>query len=217
MAYTVPKLTDYSEQTLVAAVDALDSALNQEADCVRNESEWKAFSDRWIARKNGIRTQVKELWLNPAPRESKPRVGVLFNDIHSRVERAVTRSKTLYENRAVFREGIEAYRNRPVDISLPGVRRPIGAEHPVIRTWYEIVSVFQKLGYSVAEGPVVETDYYNFEALNFPPNHPARDTQDTLFIAGSSRSRSANACCCARIRLRCRFALWRRCVRRCAL
>jgi phenylalanyl-tRNA synthetase alpha chain len=71
-----------------------------------------------------------------------------------------------------------------VDISLPGVRRPIGAEHPVMRTWREIVAVFQKLGYSVAEGPVVETDYYNFEALNFPPNHPARDTQDTLFIAG---------------------------------
>src|SRR5258707_2350194 len=71
-----------------------------------------------------------------------------------------------------------------LDITLPGIRRPIGAEHPVIKTIHEIVSVFQKLGYSVAEGPVVETDYYNFEALNFPPNHPARDTQDTLFIAG---------------------------------
>ena len=71
-----------------------------------------------------------------------------------------------------------------VDISLPGVRRPIGAEHPVIKTTNEMVRVFQKLGYSVADGPVVETDYYNFEALNFPANHPARDTQDTLFIAG---------------------------------
>ena len=56
-----------------------------------------------------------------------------------------------------------------VDIFLPGVRRPIGAEHPVIKTRNEIVSVFQRLGYSVADGPVVETDYYNFEALNFPP------------------------------------------------
>jgi phenylalanyl-tRNA synthetase alpha chain len=71
-----------------------------------------------------------------------------------------------------------------IDVTLPGVRRPIGAEHPVIKTTNEMVRVFQKLGYSVAEGPVVETDYYNFEALNFPPNHPARDTQDTLFIAG---------------------------------
>jgi len=66
----------------------------------------------------------------------------------------------------------------------PGVPRPIGAEHPVIKTMHEVVGVFQRLGYSVADGPVVETDYYNFEALNFPPNHPARDTQDTLFIAG---------------------------------
>ena len=54
----------------------------------------------------------------------------------------------------------------------------------MIKTMHEIVSVFRNLGYSVEEGPVIETDYYNFEALNFPPNHPARDTQDTLFIAG---------------------------------
>ena len=70
-----------------------------------------------------------------------------------------------------------------LDITLPGIRRPLGAEHPVIKTMNEIVSVFRNLGYSVEEGPVIETDYYNFEALNFPPNHPARDTQDTLFIA----------------------------------
>ena len=86
-----------------------------------------------------------------------------------------------------------------------------------MRTWHEIVSVFQKLGYSVAEGPVVETDYYNFEALNFPPNHPARDTQDTLFIAGQRRSHSASGCCCARTLLRCRFGRWRKCGRRSAL
>jgi phenylalanyl-tRNA synthetase alpha chain len=71
-----------------------------------------------------------------------------------------------------------------LDITLPGIRRPIGAEHPVIKTMNEIIGVFRNLGYSVEEGPEIETDYYNFEALNFPPNHPARDTQDTLFIAG---------------------------------
>jgi phenylalanyl-tRNA synthetase alpha chain len=71
-----------------------------------------------------------------------------------------------------------------VDVTLPGIRRPLGAEHPVIKTMNEIVGVFRNLGYSVEEGPEIETDYYNFEALNFPPNHPARDTQDTLFVAG---------------------------------
>ena len=60
-------------------------------------------------------------------------------------------------------------------------------EHPVIRTMNHIVAVFQRMGYSVGEGPEIETDYYNFEALNFPPNHPARDTQDTVFIAGQEK------------------------------
>ncbi|PYX93560.1 MAG: phenylalanine--tRNA ligase subunit alpha, partial [Acidobacteria bacterium] len=70
------------------------------------------------------------------------------------------------------------------DITLPGTRRQIGAEHPIIKTMNDIVNVFRATGYSVGTGPEIETDYYNFESLNFPPNHPARDTQDTLFIAG---------------------------------
>ena len=74
-----------------------------------------------------------------------------------------------------------------LDITLPGIHRPLGAEHPVIKTMNEIVTVFQRMGYSVAEGPEIETDYFNFEALNFPANHPARDTQDTLFVAGQER------------------------------
>ncbi len=71
-----------------------------------------------------------------------------------------------------------------LDVTLPGIQRPIGVKHPVLRVMDEIVAVFKAMGYSVGEGPEVETDYYNFESLNFPPNHPARDTQDTLFIAG---------------------------------
>ena len=70
-----------------------------------------------------------------------------------------------------------------IDITLPGIRPTLGAEHPLIRTMHEIVRVFEHMGYSVGVGPEVETDYYNFEALNFPPNHPARDTQDTLVVA----------------------------------
>jgi phenylalanyl-tRNA synthetase alpha chain len=71
-----------------------------------------------------------------------------------------------------------------LDVTLPGTAQRIGAEHPLIKTMAEIVSVFQRMGYSVGLGPEIETDFYNFEALNFPPNHPARDTQDTLVVAG---------------------------------
>ena len=70
-----------------------------------------------------------------------------------------------------------------IDITLPGTVRAPGIPHPLLKTMHEIVAVFHHLGYSTNLGPQVESDFYNFEALNFPPNHPARDTQDTLVIA----------------------------------
>jgi phenylalanyl-tRNA synthetase alpha chain len=202
--YTVPKLTDYSAAALERAVrDLLDAVVDeaQQAKVSSSPQAFKLFRDRWIARKNGILTQVNDLWLKSAPLSYKREVGKYVNDVRQtvqgRVEEAGNVLKALkthaqYAVRTgkdtggavlsdVERHKIEV---QSIDITLPGIRRPIGAEHPIIRTSNEIVSVFQKLGYSVAEGPVVETDYYNFEALNFPPNHPARDTQDTLFIAG---------------------------------
>ena len=177
VAYTVPKLTDYSAAALEKAAGECVRACEDEAAAVRSESEQKAFRDRWMARKNGILTQINDLWLKGAPKEAKREAGIRVNELKARITELV-------EGGHVAGSGEDSLAAERVDITLPGVWRAIGAEHPVMRTWREIVSVFQKLGYSVAEGPVVETDYYNFEALNFPPNHPARDTQDTLFIAG---------------------------------
>jgi phenylalanyl-tRNA synthetase alpha chain len=196
--YSVSKLTEYSASALERASAELRSALAHEAVAVKNEAEWKIFRDRWMARKNGVLTQINDLWLKAAPKEAKREAGQEVNLIKQQVEQAVAAAKIRHQiptppiahagselPEVQFREnGFE--KAGPVDITLPGIRRPIGAEHPVIKTMNEIVSVFQKLGYSVAQGPVVETDYYNFEALNFPPNHPARDTQDTLFVAGQA-------------------------------
>jgi len=176
MTYCVPKLTDYSVPALEQASDACVSACQAEAAEVRSDVDLKTFRDRWMARKNGILTQINEVWLKGAPKEAKREAGMRVNELKTRITELV-------EHAHVASAGAGSLATESVDISLPGIRRPIGAEHPVIKTQNEIVSVFQRLGYSVAEGPVVETDYYNFEALNFPPNHPARDTQDTLFIA----------------------------------
>lgn len=225
MAYTVPKLTDYSTVAMQRAAVELLSALDQEAAAVRNEADSKLFRDRWMARKNGVLAQVNDLWLKGAPKDSKREAGQVVNMVRTTVEKTVketqaatqvagtlsgddytslppTGTDRMYDGHRygtikdspVVVTVEESELGRPfsrkraalyqVDISLPGVRRPIGAEHPILKTSREMCAVFQKLGYSIAEGPVVETDYYNFEALNFPPNHPARDTQDTLFIAG---------------------------------
>src|SRR5712672_479891 len=175
--YNVPKLTDYSAAALEKAAAECICACSGEAAEVRDDGELKAFRDRWVGRKNGALTQINDLWLKGAPKDAKREAGIRVNELKSRIAELV-------EGAHVARADAGSSAADRIDISLPGIRRPIGAEHPVIKTTNEMVRVFQKLGYSVAEGPVVETDYYNFEALNFPPNHPARDTQDTLFIAG---------------------------------
>ena len=69
------------------------------------------------------------------------------------------------------------------DLSMPGDAMPLGSRHPVSIVRQEIVDIFRKFGYDVAEGPEIEDDYHVFEALNFPPNHPARDMQDTFFVS----------------------------------
>jgi phenylalanyl-tRNA synthetase alpha chain len=180
MPYTVPKLTDFSAAALDGAVRELLSALEGESAAVASGNDWKAFRDRWMARKNGVLTQLNDVWLKTAPKDAKRDVGQRVNEIKTKVEQAVEATLKRVEGGAASGK----LATERVDVTLPGIRRPLGAEHPVIKTMNEIVGVFRNLGYSVEEGPEIETDYYNFESLNFPPNHPARDTQDTLFIAG---------------------------------
>ena len=190
MPYSVPKLTDFSPAALDSVVRELLSALEEESKAVHSENDWKLFRDRWMARKNGVLTQLNDLWLKVAPGLGKREVGQRVNELKTKVTEAVEKRRIKTISLALS-DSLELHgsvsakviRGR-LDITLPGIRRPIGAEHPVIKTMNEIIGVFRNLGYSVEEGPEIETDYYNFEALNFPPNHPARDTQDTLFIAG---------------------------------
>lgn len=177
--YVPSKLKDFSPSALDKAAEKLLAALEKEWQAVANESDWRSFRDHWMARKDGVLTQINELWLKAAPKDTKREVGQRVNEIKKRVEDSAQRGENGYKAGAKAR----MTDSDSVDISLPGLRRPIGAEHPIIKTRNEILSVFRNLGYSVEEGPVIETDYYNFEALNFPPNHPARDTQDTLFVA----------------------------------
>jgi phenylalanyl-tRNA synthetase alpha chain len=187
VAYTVSTLSDYSASTLKQAEQEARSAFDAELASLASSTldvgeKIEMLRVRWLGRENGIvNKRFSELWLKPAPKEAKRDVGQVVNRLKKYVEiyfNPVIGNVLPIEQQPFFVE------LQTIDISFPGVRRPIGAEHPVIKTTNEMVRVFQKLGYSVADGPVVETDYYNFEALNFPPNHPARDTQDTLFIAG---------------------------------
>jgi phenylalanyl-tRNA synthetase alpha chain len=193
--YSVPKLDDYSQGSLEKAFAELRAAFDSEAQAPL-DAGWKAFRDRWLGRKNGILTQVNDSWLQAAPAEAKREVGRRLNELKDEIGRRVNELENERKDVVVAPTGVQAQATagrvsvsvpHPVDVTLPGIRQPLGAEHPILRTMNEIVAVFRAMGYSIGEGPEIETDYYNFEALNFPPNHPARDSQDTLFVAGQEQ------------------------------
>jgi phenylalanyl-tRNA synthetase alpha chain len=183
MSYTVPQLATYSADELDRAVADLLAALEHESKAIAEEAQWNEFRNRWMARKNGVLTQINDGWLKAAPGPQKRDVGQRVNQVKQKVEAVVEATKGSLSG-ATSDKRLEAER---VDVTLPGTHRELGATHPITLVMDEITGVFKAMGYSVAEGPEIETDYYNFESLNFPLNHPARDMQDTIFIAGQEK------------------------------
>ena len=113
--------------------------------------------------------------LDPAER---PRIGAIANEVKEAIQTDLERTKTALQAAAIQAQ-LEA---ETIDVTMPGVGRPQGRLHPLNSTIDQVLDIFVGLGYTVAEGPEMETDYYNFEALNFLPDHPARDMQDTLYL-----------------------------------
>ncbi len=180
----IPNLTAFDEAALDRAFGAVEAQARKAAAELGSAEAVEAFRVEWLGRKQGRLTEVSSRWLKAAPAEAKKPLGVRFNALKAMVEGLLETALGAGQN-AVW--GDEALKREAIDISLPGTRRLTGAEHPITKTMNEIVSVFAALGYSVGVGPEVETDFYNFESMNFPPGHPARDTQDTLVVAGQER------------------------------
>src|SRR5712691_8510152 len=145
---------------------------------VHDESEWKMFRDRWLGRKSGVLTQITGNWLKPATPELKRAVGVSLNELRAHVETQIEARRTAIESGA---EEAALARDR-IDLSLPGVIRPVGSRHLIRQVFHEIEDIFFSIGFSIVEGPEIETPYYNFEALNIPEFHPVRDDMDTFYI-----------------------------------
>ena len=150
---------------------------DREASEVADRAAWDGLRVRWIGRKRGL---VRSLLarLKDVPPEGRRDYGQAVNRLKETVEARLAE----VDRELASQERGAARQAAAVDVTLPGRRPSLGTIHPVNRVIHEVVEIFIGLGYSVAEGPEVESDYYNFEDLNFPPNHPARDTQDTLFL-----------------------------------
>src|ERR1035441_10203588 len=124
--YTVPKLEDYSPQVLDRAVADLFTALDAESRDLHSEFDWKTFRDRWLARKNGILTQINDTWLKAAPGTAKREVGRRVNELKARAEGAIEAAQNKIHASAVSAKLDSDH----LDITLPGIQRPIGVKHP---------------------------------------------------------------------------------------
>ncbi len=147
----------------------------------RTESEVRAVRDKYLARKGGLVSAILKS-LGQTPAEDRPKLGQQVNELKVRIEAQL---EATHASVSATRPPAGA-----VDITLPGRRPRIGHRHPLTILRERIEAIFTRFGFLVIEGAELEDDYHNFEALNMPPEHPARDMQDTLYLSAPVRSGS---------------------------
>jgi phenylalanyl-tRNA synthetase alpha chain len=159
--------------------EKLEQMKDEALRCIAQALGESALQDirvRFLGRKGELTGLMKGLGALSA--EERPVVGQLVNtikdEIESRLESALTSARE--------QEIQQRLQSERIDVTLPGRRLSCGTKHPITLVIEEVCDIFAGLGFSVAEGPEIEHDWYNFEALNFPPEHPARDMQDTFFV-----------------------------------
>ena len=175
---TLVELGVTTAEQVVARFGELTEKFNAEAAKAGDENSWKALRDAWLGRKSGVLTRVTDNWLKPASPDLKRAVGASLNELRTQVGAQIESRRVAIEAEA---ESAAAAKER-IDLSLPGVVRPVGSHHLIREVFQEIEDIFFSIGFSVAEGPEIETPYYNFEALNIPEHHPVRDDMDTFYL-----------------------------------
>jgi phenylalanyl-tRNA synthetase alpha chain len=152
----------------------------------RSSAELEQVRVRFLGRQGEVTALLRGLGALPAA--ERPQVGAAANALKRELEALL--ETRLGEAREAERRQERALRR--LDLTLPGRRPPLGALHPLTQVQNEIIRIFVGLGFSVAEGPEVEDDYHNFEALNLPPDHPARDMQDTFYLGAAGTAGAAD-------------------------
>ncbi len=157
-------------QALRDRVQALQQEIQESLQQVKTLDDLEALRIRYLGRKGEVTALLKSI--GRLPQEARPAAGAEINRLKQWIQQEIQAA----------RERLEREAQERIDLTLPG--RPVepGRLHPITRVFTEIIEIFKGLGFEVEEGPDVEWDYYNFEALNIPPHHPAREMQSTFFI-----------------------------------
>ncbi|MFN3408251.1 MAG: phenylalanine--tRNA ligase subunit alpha [Limisphaerales bacterium] len=166
---------------LLDEIEPLKQAALVELNAAPDLPALEAAKGAWIGPHGRFTALMKQM--GTLPREEKPAAGKAINAAKQELESALTTRREALELQA-------ALPAEPTDWTLPGRRRRVGRLHPLTQVTDDIVRAFRKLGFVVADGPEIEDEYHCFDALNTPADHPARDTQDTFYLAGNPKSES---------------------------
>ncbi len=161
-------------------LEELKSGALKELEAIGQARDLEAWRVRYLGRKSLLNNTLRSL--AELPLEERKRVGALANQVKTDLEASLEQKRQALEQRATT-AGEEH-----IDITLPGRPYPAGRLHPITQTINEICDIFVSMGFQVMEGPEVEWNYYNFEMLNIPRHHPARDTMATLWVDAESES-----------------------------
>ncbi len=160
---------------MIGRIEELRGEFEADLAGIEDLDAWKAVRDKWLSRENGIITREMKR-LRELPKEQRPEFGQAMNEIRGHAE------QLLEDRRCQVLNAQLAAKKIRIDVTRPGFPFAVGAEHPIKRLQSEIEEVFVGMGFRVFDLPEIEQEHYNFEALNMPRNHPARDAQDTFYF-----------------------------------
>jgi phenylalanyl-tRNA synthetase alpha chain len=155
-------------------INDIEHQAKEEIQGAKTPEDLEMVSIRYLGRKGLLTAFLRSI--SSLPEDQRPAAGKNANILKIQLEKAIARARSVMAVNSMNQ-------NKGIDVTLPGRRRGYGSIHPVTRVLDEICTIFMRLGFDIVEGPEVETDYYNFEALNIPKYHPARDMQDTFYVS----------------------------------
>jgi phenylalanyl-tRNA synthetase alpha chain len=174
MPYRYRNHLNTETRTLENAIKQIQGDAGKELEAVSDLDGLNTLAVKYLGRKGRITQYLRNI--SSLPPDQRPEAGKKANQVKQALDRLVEETRIRLEKQALGQDA-------GIDVSLPGRPAGEGTLHPITRTSWEICDIFSKLGFTIAEGPEIEEDWYNFEALNFPKDHPARDMQDTFFVS----------------------------------
>ncbi len=167
----------WSKKGMLNDIESIKSLARDEISNARSLQDIHNLKVKYLGKKGLLTRKLKSL--GAVPREERPEAGRILNESKKSIEALLSKQEEAFK----AAELDKSLRTQQIDVTVPGCFIPSGRLHPITQTLEEIITIFVSLGFHAEEGPEVELDFYNFEALNLPKDHPARDMQDTFYIS----------------------------------